>query len=79
MENRFEWPLNANQACRNLRDGRIGIDYVEDDVDIQLEREFEMLKKGSVIYNNCLKSPLPLIAITAAAENNPPTKYNSMS
>ena len=27
-----------------MRDGRIGIDYVEDDVDIQLQRESEMLR-----------------------------------
>ena len=46
LENRFEWPLKANSACRVLRDGRIGIDYVEDDVDMHLAREFEMLQKG---------------------------------
>jgi len=46
LENRFEWPLKANSLCRVLRDGRIGIDYVEDEVDMQLDREFEMLQQG---------------------------------
>jgi chromosome segregation ATPase len=34
----------ANSECCALRDGRIGIDYVEDDVDLNLQRESEMLR-----------------------------------
>jgi len=44
VDNAFVFPINANSECCQLRDGRIGIDYVEDDVDIQLQRESEMLR-----------------------------------
>jgi hypothetical protein len=44
VEKAFLWPINANSECCQLRDGRIGIDYVEDEVDIQLQRESEMLR-----------------------------------
>lgn len=44
VDTAFLFPINANSECCQLRDGRIGIDYVEDDVDIQLQRENEMLR-----------------------------------
>eukprot|EP00039_Didymoeca_costata_P020397 m.341117 g.341117 ORF g.341117 m.341117 type:complete len:517 (+) comp19832_c0_seq1:221-1771(+) len=54
---RFQWPLSANTECCTLRDGRIGIDYVEDDVDIQLQKESEMLQTvGTSILNSVGKS-----------------------
>ena len=60
---RFNWPERGNAICIELRETRIGIDYVEDAVDIQLQREATMLSSvgsniGDLIQNVAMRTRL---------------------
>lgn len=80
MNSRFGWPITVNQKCREFRDERLGIELVEDGVEIALveeqnllqsvkEETFDALVNEAVELLTLMKSKAALLAADIARKS----------